>query len=53
MGGYAIYGQRHAKNLKFPIYFAIFTEALRTDQQADQRTDGPTDGRTYPLIEMR
>ena len=56
---------RHAKNDDFPIDFAIFTKALRTDRPTDRPTDqptdqwtdrpmdGPTDGRTYPLIEMR
>ena len=46
---HALNVHRHAKKHDFPIDFAIFTKALRTDR----RTDGPTDGRTYPLIEMR
>ena len=41
MDGHAIYIHGHAKNDDFPIDFAIFTKALRTDQ----RTNGPTDQR--------
>ena len=53
MDGYLIYEHVHAKNDDFPINFAVFTKALRTNGPTDRRTDGPTDGRTYPLIEMR
>ena len=57
MDGHAIYVHGHAKNDDFPIDFAIFTKALRTDGRTDQRTNGPTDqrtdGRTNPHIEMR
>ena len=42
MDGHTIYIHRHAKNNDFPIDFAIFTKALRTDGP----TDGPTDRRT-------
>ena len=41
------------KNNHFPIDFAIFTKALRTDGPTDGRTDRRTDGQTDPLIEMR
>ena len=34
------------KNNHFPIDFAIFTKALRTDGRMDGRTDGRTDGQT-------
>ena len=44
-----MYVHRYAKNNHFPLDFAIFTKALRTDGP----TDGPTDRRTNPLIEMR
>ena len=37
--------QHTCKNNDFPIEFAIFTKALRTD--------GPTNRQTRPLIEMR
>ena len=38
-------GKDMHKTMIFPIDFAIYTKALRTN--------GPTDGRTYPLIEMQ
>ena len=37
-----MYVHRYAKIYHFPIDFAIFTKALRTDQQTDQRTDKPS-----------
>ena len=50
MDGHTIYIHRQAKNNDFPIDFAIFTKALRTDiptdGPTDRRTDGPTDRRT-------
>ena len=52
MNGHAIYVHRDAKNNDFPMDFAIFTKALRTDPRTDGPTNGPTNGRTYPLIEM-
>ena len=42
MDRHAIYVYRNATNNDFPIDFAIFTNALRTNQ----RTDGPTDQQT-------
>ena len=35
-----------SENDDFPIDFAIFTKALRTNGPTDRRTDGPTDRRT-------
>ena len=46
MDEHAIYMHGHAKNDDFPIDFAIFTKALRTDRRTDGPTDGPTDGHT-------
>ena len=37
-----MYVYRYAKNNHFPIDFAIFTKALRTDRQTDRRTDKPS-----------
>ena len=42
MDGQTIYVHRHSKNSDFPLYYATFTKALRTNR----RTDGPTDRRT-------
>ena len=42
MDGHATYMLRHAKNDDFPIDFANFTKALRTDGPTDRPTDGPT-----------
>ena len=65
MDGHAIYMHRYAKNNDFPIIFAVFTKALRTNRRTNQITDGqtdrptnqltngPTDGWTCPLIEMQ
>ena len=57
MDRHTIYVHRHAKNDDFPIDFAIFTKALRTDRPTDGWMDGPTDGpnngQTNPLIQMR
>ena len=44
--GHAIYVHRDGKNNDFPMDFAIFTKALRTDGPTDQRTDGQTDQQT-------
>ena len=46
MGGHAMYVHGYAKNNHFPIDFAIFTKALRTDGRTDRPTDQPTDRRT-------
>ena len=46
MDRHAIYVYRNATNDDFPIDFAIFTKALRTDGPTDQPTDRPTDQRT-------
>jgi len=35
MDGHAIYMQKHARNNDFPIDFAIFTKALRTNRWMD------------------
>ena len=44
---HAMYVHRHAKKHYFPIDFAIFTKALRTDKPTDGPTDRPTDGHTF------
>ena len=36
------------KNDDFPIDFAIFTKALRTDRPTDRPTDGPTNRQSHP-----
>ena len=46
MVGHAMYVHRYAKNNHFPIDFAIFTKALRTDGPTDRRTDRRTDQQT-------
>ena len=46
MVGHAMYLHSCAKNNHFPIDFAIFTKALRTDGPTDRRTDGRMDGQT-------
>ena len=42
MDRHAIYVHRHAKNNDFPVDFAIFTKALRTNGPTDRRTDTPS-----------
>ena len=49
MDRHAIYVHGYAKSNPFPIDFAIFTKALRTDGP----TDGLTDGWTNHLKEIR
>ena len=46
MVGHAMYVHRYSKDSHFPIDFAIFKKALRTDRPTDQRTDGPMDRQT-------
>ena len=46
MHGHAIYVHGHARNDDFPIDFALFTKALRTNGPTDGPTDQPTDGHT-------
>ena len=46
MDGKAKNMHKNAKSIDFPIDFAIFTKALRTNGPPDQQTDGPTDQRT-------
>ena len=46
MDGHALYVHRHSKNNHFPIDFAIFTKALRTDQRIDGLMDQLMNGQT-------